>query len=138
MAEQTTPTPGRVQAPPPTSTEQTRELIAAGLGSSRYKEYDIAPYAQMVQTAVPQEVWSGVFFSWLSIKGHLQALHEFDRTEMFATVAGGSVYATFIVVWDTAEALAEWMRHGYPVEEMLRAMGIPDTDIHIQLVRDFA
>jgi hypothetical protein len=138
MAEEQTPTPGRVQAPSPVTAEETRERIATGLGSGRYKEYDIAPYAQMVQTVVPQELWSGVFFSWLSIKGHLQALHEFDRTEMFATSTETLVYATFIVVWDNADSLAEWMAHGYPVEEMLRAMGVPDADIHIQLVRDFS
>ena len=131
-------TTGAAQAPPPESEQQTREMIQGGLGASRYKEYDIAPYAQMIQAAIPQPLWSGVFFSWMSMKGHLQGLHQFDRTQIFATVSGDTVYATFVVVWHNADALAEWMAQGYPVEEMLRAMGIPDADIHIQLVRDFS
>lgn len=138
MAESGTTTSGTSQVPPPMSREETFARIESGLGTSRYKEYDIAPYAQMVQAAIPQPVWSGVFFSWESMKGHLQGLHGFDRTQMFATLVGDVVYATFIVVWDNSLAISGWMEHGYPVEEMLRSMGIPEDDVHIQLVRDFS
>jgi hypothetical protein len=137
MAEERT-TSGRAQAPAPQTEEAARGSLAAGLGSSRYKEYDIAPYAQMVQAAVPQQQWSGVFFSWMSMKAHLQGLHGLDRTETYATLQEDVVYATFIVVFENAEELGQWMENGYPVEEMLRAMGLPEEDIHIQLVRDFA
>jgi hypothetical protein len=138
MAEDDRAISGRAQAPSPQSAEETRGMLEGGLGSSRYKEYDIAPFAQMVQAAVPQELWSGVFFSWMSMKAHLQGLHGLDRTQTYATLSGDIVYATFLVVWQNADELAEWMAHGYPVEEMLRAMGLPDEDIHIQLVRDFS
>jgi hypothetical protein len=129
---------GTVQPPAPTSAEETRGMLEAGLGSSRYKEYDIAPFCLMVQAAIEQSRWSGVFFSWMSMKAHLQALHGLERTEAFATLVGDTVYATFIVVWSNADELAEWMERGYPVEEMLRAMGIPDEDMRIQLVRDYS
>jgi hypothetical protein len=138
MADEVRQTIGRAQAPVPSTTEETFQLLRTGLGASRYKEYDIAPFAQMVQAAIPQPSWSGVFFSWLSLKGHLQALHGLERTAMVATLSGDVVYATFLVVFSNVDSLAEWMEHGYPVEEMLRSMGLPDEDIHVQLVRDYS
>ncbi len=138
MAEEQRTTVGTTQAPSPASPEETMERIATGLGSSRYKEYGVAAYAQIVQAAVPRPLWSGVLFSWMSMKGHLQGLHMFDRSQLFATLVGEVVYVTFVVVWDDADALAEWMQHGYSVEEMLRAMGIAEEDIHVQLTRDFS
>jgi hypothetical protein len=110
-----------------------------GLGTSRYKEYELAPYVQMVSAHVPQNVWSGVFFSWLSLKGHLQGLRQFDRSECFATVApDGGVHVTFAVVWEGADTMAEWIRNGFDVETMLREMGVAENDIHVQLMRDFS
>lgn len=138
MTDEQGTSPGVTRVPPPMRREESAARLEAGLGSSRYKEYDIAPYAQIVQTAVPQPLWSGVFFSWESMKGHLQGLHGFDRTQMFATLVDDTVYATFIVVWSNSYAISGWMESGYPVEEMLRAMRIPEPDIHVQLVRDFS
>ncbi len=118
--------------------ETVNEQLENGLGGSLYKDYTVAPYAKMVHAAIPLDLWSGVFFSWESMKGHLQGLHGFDRTQMFATLVDDTVYATFIVVWNNSFAISGWMENGYPVEEMLRAMGLPDNDVHIQLVRDFS
>lgn len=129
---------GRTQAPPAATAEEAQARIEAGLGSSRYKEYDINPYAAMVQAAVPQILWSGVYFAWQSMKGHLQGLHGFDRTETFVTSVDDTVYMTALVVFDNANGLAEWMQNGYPLTEMLGKMGIPDEDVHLQLVRDFS
>ena len=113
--------------------------IEDGLGTSRYKEYELAPYAQMVTARVPQVVWSGVLFSWLSMKGHLQGLWQFDRSQFFATaLPGGYVEAVFIVAWQGAETLSAWLQDGYSVETMLLEMGIPADQMQIRLLRDFS
>ncbi|MCL5736024.1 MAG: hypothetical protein M1274_10640, partial [Actinobacteria bacterium] len=85
--------------------EHFQRLIDEGLGGTRYKEHEIAPYALIIRTKMPIEIWSGVFFSWLSMKGHLQGMHGFDRTQLFAAQDGDMVTATFITVWDRAETM---------------------------------
>jgi len=113
--------------------------IEEGLGTSRYKGYELAPYAQMVTARIPKAVWSGVLFSWLSMKGHLQGLWQFDRSQFFATeLPSGCVEAVFIVAWQGAETLTAWLRDGYSVETMLREMGVPDEDLEVRLMRDFS
>jgi len=113
--------------------------IAEGLGTSRYKEYELAPYAQVVRAHIPREMWSGVLFSWLSLKGHVQGLWQFDRTQFFATnLPDGSVDAVFVVIWQGAETLAEWLQNGFCVETMLLEMGIPAENLQVQLMRDFS
>jgi hypothetical protein len=131
-----------VEDPRGTATEQAAAragLIEGGLGGARYKEYDLAGYAEVVEAHIPQEMWSGVFFSWLSLKGHVQGLHEFDRSLLLCTVdPDGRVDAVFSVIWQSAETLAEWLRGGYSIERMLRSMGVPDQDIRVNLMRDFS
>jgi hypothetical protein len=113
--------------------------IDEGLGTSRYKEYELAPYAQIVTARVPKAVWSGVLFSWLSMKGHVTGLWQFDRSQFFATeLPDGYVEATFIVVWQGAETLAVWLQDGFSVETMLLEMGIPAEDMQVRLTRDFS
>jgi hypothetical protein len=113
--------------------------IDEGLGTSRYKEYELAPYVQMVTARIPKPVWSGVLFSWLSMKGHLQGLWQFDRSQFFATeMPDGTVEAVFIVAWQGAETLTAWLQDGFSVETMLREMGIPAEDLHVRLLRDFS
>ena len=115
-----------------------QRVIAEGLGSSRYKEHEIAPYGLIVRATMHPDVWSGVFYSWLSLKGHLQGLHGIDRTEMYAAREGDEVTAVFITVWERAEMLNEWLEDGYPVPQMLEAMGVPEDMIEVQLVRDYS
>ena len=113
--------------------------IEEGLGTSRYKEYELAPYAQIVTARIPKAVWSGVLFSWFSMKGHLQGLWQFDRTQCFATeLPDGRVEAMFVVAWQGAETLSAWLREGFSVETMLREMGVPEEDLEIRLMRDFS
>ncbi len=115
-----------------------QRLIDEGLGGTRYKEYEIAPYALIVRAQMPTDLWSGVFYAWLSLKGHLQGMHGFDRTQMFAAQEEGTVAATFITVWDRAETMYQWLDRGYPVPEMLEAMGVSETMIELELVRDYS
>lgn len=113
--------------------------IGEGLGTSRYKEYELAPYAQMVKAKIPQAAWSGVLFSWLSMKGHLQGLWQFDRSQFFATeLPDGYVEAVFIVCWQGAETLSAWLQEGFSVETMLHEMGVPDDHMETRLMRDFS
>lgn len=123
---------------PEASPESIQANLEAGLGGSRHKEFELAPYGQMVEVSIAEEIWSSVFFSWLSLKGHLQGLHDMDRTELFAARMGDRVYAMFITVWTKQEAFTEWLQHGYPVEEMLRSMGVEKENIRITYVRDFS
>jgi hypothetical protein len=120
-------------------TASRAERIEGGLGGDRYKEYDLAGYAEVVDAHIPQDMWSAVFFSWLSLKGHVQGLHEFDRSALLCTIGkDGRVHAIFSVIWQNAETLAEWLRNGYSVERMLRSMGVPEDDFHVHLMRDFS
>jgi hypothetical protein len=122
-----------------TTSSEMSAGITEGLGTSRYKEYELAPYAQIVRARIPEQIWAGVLFSWLSLKGHVQGLWQFDRTQCFATaLPDRSVEATFVVVWQGAETLAEWLQNGYCVETMLREMGIPDENLDVRLMRDFS
>jgi hypothetical protein len=113
--------------------------ISGGLGTSRYKEYELAPYAQVVRARIPAAIWSGVLFSWLSLKGHVQGMWQFDRTQLFATeLPDGTVEATFVVAWQGAETLTEWLQGGFSTEIMLHEMGISDDDVEVRLMRDFS
>lgn len=113
--------------------------IEEGLGTTRYKEYDYPGYVQVVRATVPAEIWSGVFYSWLSMKGHLLGIHDFDRSEFFVSgLPGSDIDVVFAVVFHEAESLAEWVEHGYPVDAMLAAMGVPREDITVALARDFS
>jgi hypothetical protein len=113
--------------------------IDDGLGTSRYKEYELAPYAQIVIARIPRAVWSGVMFSWLSMKGHLQGLWQFDHSQFLATeLPDGRVEAVFVVAWQGAETLTAWLQNGFSVENMLREMGVPDEDLEVRLMRDFS
>ena len=113
--------------------------LAEGLGTSRYKEYDIAQYVEMVQASIPQDLWSGVFYSWLSLKGHLQGLMGLQRTEMFAAVQeDDSVYACFLTIWDDADVMAAWLRDGNPVHRMIIDLGVPEGGVVAQLLRDYS
>ncbi len=118
--------------------EQELGALDSGMGASRYKDYNEAPFVQMVHAHMPHELWSGVFFSWLSMKGHLQGAHGVLRVEMYATRFAGRVYALFMVVWEEADAMMEWLYHGYPIEEMLRQVGVQPGDITVALARDFS
>jgi hypothetical protein len=127
---------------PSTHTSKLREQLeyihGQALGSLRYKEYEDAPYAMVVRATMPFDAWTGVFYSWHSLKGHLQGLHGWDRTELFASRNGDIVTATFVVVWQNAEALSQWVETGYPVPELLEAMGIHPDAMDFQLMRDFS
>lgn len=118
--------------------QNLQRLIDEGLGGARYKEHEVAPYALSVGAEMPTEVWSGVFYSWLSLKGHLQGMHGFDRTQLFAAREGDTVRATFITVWDRAETLYQWLEGGYAVTDMLEEMGIPQEEIRFELMRDYS
>ncbi len=123
--------------PPQTPEGHAQQLQQEPYGEGIF-EYEAAPYGLLVQANFPIDRWSAVFFSWLSFKGFVAGLHFCQDTHLFATQAGARVWATMIVTFNSPRGLAEWQQHGYPVEEMLRAMGIPDDDMHIQLLRDFS
>jgi hypothetical protein len=121
------------------STGDVKRAVEEGLGGSRYKEYEYPAYAEVVRVHVPVERWTAVYFSWMSLKGHLQGLHDFDRSEFFCTSRDdGTVLALFAVIWQGADAMAEWLENGYPTDKMLRELGIPDADISVELMRDFS
>ncbi len=84
------------------------------------------------------QAWQGVFFSWLSLKGHLQGMHGLMRTELFATANGNQVKATFIVIWTQEAELAAWLEHGYSIEEMLSSMDVAADAITTSVGRDFS
>ena len=123
--------------PPQEPGEHARQLVEEPPAESYY-EYEAAPYGLLVQATFPMDRWSAVFFSWLSFKGFVVGLHFCENTHLYATQAGGRVWATFIVTFSSPRGLDEWLRNGYPVEEMLTDLGIPPEDMRSMLVRDIA
>jgi hypothetical protein len=121
------------------SAEQTRidlEEIGMGVGASRYKEYDIAPYVVAVRATVPRTIWPGVFYSWL--KGHMQGLHSLDTTYVFARGLDESILVSFYAVFSLGEGLSAWLEHGYTIDQMLTEMGVPAEEIDVQIMRDYS
>jgi hypothetical protein len=118
--------------------QQLERIQNEGLGSARYKEYEDAPYALVVRATMPFEAWTGVFYSWLSLKGHLQGLHAWDRTQLFASRYDDTVTATFVTVWYNAEVMVEWLESGYMVPDILESMGVAEDAMDAELMRDFS
>ena len=138
MSEDKTPQGDTPQYP--TIGDDVLERLRDGLGGGAQKEYyGEANYVFVVRATFPTELWSGVFYSWLSMKGHLQGLHDVERVELLASGGKeGTVEALIDVVWSHPEPLEEWLTHGYAVDEMLLSMGVKEEDMEVELMRDFA
>jgi hypothetical protein len=123
------------------SAEQLRtdvEQTGTGAGGSRQKEYDEAPYVVAVRANVATRVWPGVLYSWMSLRGHLQAVHHHETSYMFARGTDDHVLAMFFVVFTHAEGLSAWLEGGYGVDTMLTDLGVPASDVDVQVMRDFS
>jgi hypothetical protein len=101
-------------------------------------ELEQAPYAHVVTATFPHDRWSGVFFSWLSLKGFILGVHSVENVRLYASEMGARVQATFVTVFSNRESLDAWLEHGYPVEEMLVAEGVVEDDITSVLARDLS
>jgi hypothetical protein len=131
--------PVETTSPSPEQARADALTASAGAGGSRYKEYDIAPYVVAVRAQVPRTIWPGVFYSWLSLKGHLQGTHSLETTYMFARgLEDGRILAMFYVVFTLSEGLSAWLEEGYTVDKMLTQMGVPAEDIDVQIMRDYS
>jgi hypothetical protein len=120
-------------------TQIDREFLEAKLVGTKYREYaTTAPYAYIVRAHFEEEIWDGVFFSWLSIKGHMQGFHEVEDIKLFATNKAGNIEAMFMVIFRNEEALTSWLENGYTAEETLRAIGVPNENIEVSLKRDLS
>ncbi len=94
------------------SAGDVRRAVEEGLGGSRYKEYEL-PGLRRGRARARARATRGApcTVSWMSLKGHLQGLHHFDRTEFFCTTGDdGRVEALFAVIWQGADALADVAR----------------------------
>ncbi len=123
--------------PPQTPEGHAQQFRDEPVGEQVF-EYENVPYGVLVQAHFPLERWAAVYYSWLSYKGFVCGLHYCEDTKLFATQAGARVWATFVVVFNTPRGLAEWLQHGYPIEEMLADLGVPPEDIRTMLTRDIA
>ncbi len=101
-------------------------------------ELEQAPYAHVVTATFPHDRWSAVFFSWLSLKGFILGVHSVENTRLYASELGEQVQATFVTVFSDRESVEAWLDHGYPVEEMLVAEGVAESDIASALARDLS
>ena len=101
-------------------------------------ELEQAPYAHVVTASFPHERWSGVFFSWLSLKAFVLGVHSVENVRLYASEVGDDVQATFVTVFSDVESMDAWLSHGYPVEEMLTAEGVPEEHITTVLARDLS
>ena len=101
-------------------------------------ELELAPYAHLVTASFPHERWSGVFFSWLSLKAFMLGMHSVENTRLYANEVGEEVHATFVTVFTDIETMDAWLAEGYPVEEMLAAEGVAVERITSVLARDLS
>jgi hypothetical protein len=102
-------------------------------------ETELHPFAHIVTASFPAERWSAIFYSWMSLKAYLLGVHAVENVRLYATESDeGRVRATFVVVFSTREAVAAWVESGYPVEEMLAANGVGESDINSVLARDLS
>ncbi len=108
-------------------------------GESEYMyELEQAPWAHVVTATFSHDRWSGVFFSWLSLKAFVLSIHSAENVRLYASNVGDDVQATFITVFSEVEALDAWLAEGYPVEEMLAAEGVAQGAITSVLARDLS
>jgi hypothetical protein len=128
--------------PPEGQEAQERQEEAAGATDAGYHaveyEYDEAPFVMLVQAHFPADRWSAVYFSWLSFKGFIVGVHHVEATRVVVTQAGREVYAWFQVTFSSQEALGAWLEYGYPIEEMLRDLGVSPEAIRTSLAREIA
>ena len=106
----------------------TRVHVRAGAGS----------VAHVVTATFPHERWSGVFFSWLSLKAFILGVLAVENTRLSASEVGEDVQATFVTVFSDVESMDAWLSKGYPVEEMLTAEGVAEDRIATVLARDLS
>jgi hypothetical protein len=118
--------------------EEQVAAVAAGAGAPRIGEYSIAPYALVVTARMSEETWPKVWFSWLSLKGHLQGFHYVRSTYQFTSRIADEIVAIFVVVFNSADAAGAWLEHGYTVEMMLSEMGVPESRYEVRMMRDFS
>lgn len=116
----------------------TIDRVHAGAGSPHLKEYSVAGYALVVTVKMNAATWPNIWYSWLSLKGHLQAFHYVQETYAFADRNEEVVTAVFVVVCESEDAAAAWLQEGYTVDRMLDEMGVPASDYTVQLMRDFS
>lgn len=127
------------QTRPQTRTvEEKVRSLKTGVGAPRLKEYAVAPYSLVVTVQMPSATWPNIWYSWLSLKGHLQSFHDIQSTHAFASRVGDDVIALFAVVSESADSLAAWLREGYSVDQMLREMGVPEENFEVRMMRDFS
>lgn len=129
---------GTGRIPEHRAAEEQSAAIAAGVGAPRIGEYSIAPYALVVTARMDEATWPKVWFSWLSLKGHLQGFHYVRATYQFTSRIAGQIVAIFAVVFNSADAAGAWVERGYTVDMMLREMGVPDEDFEVRMMRDFS
>lgn len=128
----------------PSGATQTRSIdeqlaaVTAGAGVSQVKEYTVSGYALVVTVRVDAADWANIWYSWLSLKGHLQSFHYVQSTSHYVRRTDDEVLSTMIVVFENSAAVAAWLRDGYSTDQMLREMGVPEEDFEVHLMRDFS
>jgi hypothetical protein len=120
------------------TTEEQVRAVEAGAGIPQQKEYMVSGYALVVTVRADAANWPNIWYSWLSLKGHLQSFHYLQSTHHFVRRAGDEILSTMIVVFESASAVSRWLQDGYSTDQMLREMGVPEGDFEVHLMRDFS
>ncbi len=123
---------------PSVSPSESLERLQFGLGRTGYKEYAESPWAIVVQASFPEWMWAGVYYSWFSLKGHLQSYYELQDFYFFASRTEDQILGMWGLGFDVRSALEQYVESGYTVAQMLKSMGVPEDDIHVSFHRDFS
>jgi hypothetical protein len=114
------------------------DRLEQSFGMTGYKEYSDAPWALVTQASFPDWMWPGIFFSWLSLKGHLQSYYELTEDYFLATKNEEQILGIWTLGFGNRPALEQFMESAYTIAQMLASMGVPEEDIHVSLHREYS
>lgn len=114
------------------------ERLESSFGMTGYAEYSDAPWAVVTQASFPDGMWPGIFFSWLSLKGHLQSYYELSEEYFLAARNEDQILGIWALGFGNRPALEQFMESAYTVSQMLASMGVPEEDIHVSLHREYS
>jgi hypothetical protein len=94
-----------------------------------------ASIRQLVDAVVPRESWDEAYFSFLSLKSHLQSLPSWVDMKVDARERpDGTVEVLVTTGWSSADAIAVWLDHGLTPDALLRALTPPARQISVRLI----
>lgn len=114
------------------------QRLEAAFGTTGFGEYSDAPWAVVTQASFPDWMWEGVWYSWLSLKGHFQSFYDLESDYCLASKDGDRILGMWALVFGSRPALEQFMESSYTLSQMLVSIGVAEGDIHVSLHRELS